>query len=57
LQHDFDVQEIALMETEIEMQTAMEIKEIDALKKRSIRVIEAENQKHLAELRSKAKAT
>lgn len=56
LQHDYDVEEIALNETEILEKTNQEIKQIHAMKQQSCRIIEAENQKQLAELRSKAKA-
>ena len=43
LQHDFDVHEIALTETEITAQTDQEIRSIHAHKLQSCRLIEAEN--------------
>jgi hypothetical protein len=57
LQHDFDVEEINALETQIRMETDQQIKKIDAMKTQSTKLIEAENQKHLAEIRSKKKAT
>lgn len=57
LQHDKDVEEIALQETEIKAETDQIIKSINAYKIQNSKLIEANNQKALAELRSKAKAT
>ena len=57
LQHDLDVEEINVLETQIEMETTQQIQKIEAMKHQSCKVIEAENQKFLAECRSKKKAT
>ena len=57
LQHDYDVEEINVLEANIKMETDQQIKKISAMKKQSTMVIEAENQKFLAECRSKKKAT
>ena len=52
LQHDFDVEEIKLLNEEIEMETLKQRREIHALKEQSVKVIDAENQKMLAERRA-----
>ena len=57
LQHDLDVEEINVLETQIEMETTQQIQKVEAMKHQSCKVIEAENQKFLAECRSKKKAT
>lgn len=57
LQHDFDVEEINALETAIRMETDQQIKKINAMNKQSCKLIDAENQKFLAEIRSKKKAT
>lgn len=43
LQHEFDVHEIAQLNAEIELETEKLTKETTAMKKRSVRTIEAEN--------------
>ena len=54
--HDKDVEEIAQLETDIKGQTAQTIKKIAAEKYQSVRVINADNERALAEKRSIAKA-
>lgn len=54
--HDKDVEEIAQLETDIKGQTAQTIKKIAAEKHQSVRVINADNERALAEKRSIAKA-
>jgi hypothetical protein len=53
-QHNQDVEEINLLQTEIEMETSQKLKEITANQNQACRIIEAENVKHLAEIRSQA---
>lgn len=53
-QHNQDVEEINLLQTEIEMETTQKLKEIAANQRQACRVIAAENIKHLAEIRSQA---
>ena len=57
LQHEHDVEEIKLLNEEIEMETLKQRREIHAMKEQSKKVIEAENQKMLAERRAQKKAT
>ena len=51
------MEEINALETAIEMETDQHVKKISAMKHQSCRVIEADNQKQLAEIRSKKKET
>jgi len=53
-QHDKDVEEINLLQTEIEMETAQKLKEIHAAKRASTETIAAENIRTLAEARAQA---
>jgi hypothetical protein len=57
LQHDFDVEEINCQEAEIKAQTEQQVRQTDALKHQSCRVIDAENIKAIAEMRAQAVAT
>ena len=43
LKHDLDVEEINLLNTEIELETKKQQREINALKIRAVKLIEAEN--------------
>lgn len=54
--HEKDVEEIQQLETDIKGQTAQTIKKIAAEKYQSVRVINAENERALAEMRATAKA-
>ena len=54
--HQRDVEEIALQETEIKMETKSILERINAEKKQSIQVIKAENERALAEKRAQARA-
>lgn len=52
LQHELDVKEIEMLNAEIELETNKILAETKALEKRSKRVIEAENQRKLAQIRA-----
>lgn len=56
-QHEKDVAEIEQIQTEIQLQTDLILKEIRADQAQSIKIIEANNVLKLAKLRSQAKAT
>ena len=56
MQHEIDVEEINQIETTVKCETNKIVKEVNALKVQSSKLIEANNQKALAELRSKTKA-
>lgn len=47
-QHTYDVEEIALFQTEIECQTKQQIQEIEAKKRQSVQIIDGENIRNLA---------
>lgn len=53
-QHNQDVEEINLLQSEIQMETAQNVAEINGLKKQSTKTIEATTEKDLAVLRSNA---
>lgn len=57
LQHDFDVEEINLLNEEIVQETKKQQREINALKIQSVKVIKAENEKFLAERKAQSVAT
>lgn len=56
-QHDKDVAEIDLIQMEIQCETDMILKEINAMKEKSVAVIQAENKLQLAKSRAQANAT
>lgn len=53
-QHNQDVEEINLLQAQIEKETDQKVAEINALKRQSTQIIEAQNIKDLAELRANA---
>ena len=57
LQHDFDVEEINLLNEEIVQETKRQQKEIGAMLRQSVKVINAENEKFLAERKAQSSAT
>jgi hypothetical protein len=54
LQHDFDVEEINLLNEEIVQETKKQQREINAMKNQSIKVIKADNKKFLAERKAQS---
>lgn len=56
-QHNFDIEEINLFQTEIEMQTKMIVSEIHAKQRYAKKTIEAENIRNLAEFKALAYKT
>jgi len=54
LQHDIDVEEINFLNEEIIQETNQIKQKIDAMRVQAVKVIEAENQKHLSKVRAEA---
>lgn len=53
-QHNYDLEEIALFQTEIECQTNQQISEIKAMQRQSVQTINADNIRNLAQIRAEA---